>query len=114
MLLGLLMRLHHHLIVNSIQPPGVERDLQEVKVNLGNEYDTRVFNLLSPTDWYVVRKSETNEMIIPVGITSFRTRVREVSNSRKSVVSGQPNIETLVGVSTFPDLLQLPSLDDYT
>ena len=92
--------------------PGVEKDLQEVKVDLGKEYDNRAYNLLSPTDWYVVRKSETNEAI-PVGITSFRTRVREVSNSRKSAVSGQPNIETLVCISTFPDL-QWPSLDDYT
>ena len=92
--------------------PGVEKDLQEVKVTLGNEYDTRSFNLLSPTDWYVVRKSETNEAI-PVGITSFRSRVREVSNSRKVSVNGASNIDALIGISTFPTL-QWPRQEDYT
>ena len=73
--------------------------------------DTAAHSLLAPTDWYVVRKYE-NSTAIPVGITSFRTEVRDTCEARKVAISGAADIPALVGVSTFGGM-DWPQLSDY-
>ena len=64
------------------------------------QQDTAAHSLLAPTDWYVVRKYE-NSTAIPVGITSYRTQVRDTCEARKVAINGAADIPALVGVSTF-------------
>ncbi len=52
------------------------RDVVDVKPSMLTEQDTTARNLLNSTDWYVVRKSET-DTAIPVGVTSFGRAGRE-------------------------------------
>ena len=70
------------------------------------------YTLLAPTDWYVVRKTETDEAI-PVGITSFRGEVRNISNQRKVSIDTASSVENLIGITTFSGL-DWPNLSDYT
>jgi len=64
------------------------------------QQDQTAYTLLAPTDWYVVRKSETDEAI-PVGITSFRGEVRTVCEGRKIAIDGATDVPSLVGIVTF-------------
>jgi len=87
------------------------RDVADVKPGMLAEQDTTAHSLLTPTDWYIVRKSETNTAI-PVGITSYRTAVRDTCESRKVAINGAADIPALVGVSTFGGM-NWPQLSDY-
>ena len=87
------------------------RDVADVKPSMLRDQDSTAYNLLNPTDWYIVRKSETNTAI-PVGITSFRTDVRSTCENRKVAINGAADIPALVGVSTFAGM-DWPMLSDY-
>jgi len=64
------------------------------------QQDQTAYTLLAPTDWYIVRKTETDEAI-PVGITSFRGEVRTVCENRKVAIDGATDVPSLVGIVTF-------------
>ena len=87
------------------------REVADVKPSMLTEQDNAAHNLLSPTDWYVVRKYETSTAI-PVGITSFRTAVRDTCEARKVAINGAADIPALVGVSTFGGM-NWPIITDY-
>ena len=87
------------------------REVADVKPGMLDQQDTTAYSLLAPTDWYVVRKYENNTAI-PVGITSFRTAVRDTCESRKVAINGAADIPALVGVSTFGGM-NWPTLSDY-
>ena len=87
------------------------REVADVKPTMLEDQNTTARNLLNSTDWYVVRKAE-NSTAIPVGITSFRTAVRDTCEARKVAISGAADIPALVGVSTFGGM-NWPSLSDY-
>jgi len=77
------------------------------------EYQNKgAYDLLSPTDWYVTRKSEVGTAI-PVGITSFRNAVRITCESRKVAISSATSVESLCGITTFPTLAW-PKQSDYS
>ena len=75
------------------------------------DQDTSAHNLLAPTDWYVVRKYET-DTAIPVGIASYRTAVRDTCESRKVAINGAADIPALVGVATYSGM-SWPMLMNY-
>ena len=74
-----------------------------LKTQWKSQQDQTAYSLLSPTDWYIVRRSDTGEEV-PVGITSFRNEVRTVCEGRKVAISGATSVENLVGITTFPGL----------
>ena len=74
-----------------------------LKTQWKKKQDQTAYTLLAPTDWYVVRKSETDEAI-PVGITSFRSEVRTVCEGRKVAIDGATDVPSLVGIVTFAGL----------
>ena len=74
-----------------------------LKTQWKSQQDQTAYSLLAPTDWYIVRKSETDEAV-PVGITSFRTDVRTVCEGRKVAIDGASSVEDLVGITTFYNL----------
>ena len=74
-----------------------------LKTQWKQKQDEEAYNLLAPTDWYVVRKSETGDDI-PVGIASFRAEVRNISNQRKLAIEYAIDVPSLVGILTFSGL----------
>ena len=64
------------------------------------QQDHNAYSLLAPTDWYVVRKYE-NDVAIPVGVTSFRSEVRNVCEGRKNAIDSATDVPSLVGIVTF-------------
>ena len=51
--------------------------------------------LLAPTDWYVVRKSET-DAAIPADVTAYRAAVRAASNSKEDQINAVTTHEEFV------------------
>lgn len=71
-----------------------------LKTQWKQQQDQTAYSLLAPTDWYVVRKTET-DVAIPVGIVSFRSEVRTVCEGRKVAIDGATDVPSLVGIVTF-------------
>jgi hypothetical protein len=88
------------------------------------EQDQTAHDLLFPTDWYVIRNSETSDTI-PVGIASFRSEVRTMSGNRGSMILATTDVgqlqslvtgagtSSIVGYTTTL-LPNWPDLSDYT
>ena len=74
-----------------------------LKTRWKKEQDKTAYSLLAPTDWYIVRKYE-NDVAIPAGITSFRSQVRTVCESRKVAIDGATDVPSFVGIVTFAGL----------
>jgi hypothetical protein len=77
-------------------------DLQASKVTQAKETSA---SMLSNTDWYIIRKSETNTAI-PSGITAYRTAVRASYTTLKTAINNASDIaglqacyETVAGAS---------------
>ena len=78
--------------------------------------------LLTPTDWYVVRKFE-RDVEIPVGIASYRAEVIDVSEQRETLIglttsvaelkglyeSSSEEVETVVDGETVIEFVSVPS-----
>ncbi len=59
-------------------------------------------SLLAQTDWYVTRKSET-DVAIPANVTTYRTAVRTVCNTREAEIAAVSTAEALEAVMKAPD-----------
>ena len=102
----------------------IPREFVGLQSSFREEQKTTAGTLLSPTDWYVVRNSETSDAI-PVGITSFRSEVRTVSGDRETMINATTDVgqlqslvtgagtSSIVGYSTTL-LPEWPRLGDYT
>jgi len=101
----------------------IPREFVGLQSSFREEQKTTAGSLLSPTDWYVVRNSETSDAI-PVGITSFRSEVRTVSGNRETMINATTDngqlqslvtgagTSSIVGYTTTM-LPEWPRLEDY-
>jgi len=69
-------------------------DLKSAKVEQSKQMSR---NMLSDSDWYVVRKTETNTAI-PSGITAYRTAVRTNYTALKTAINNASDIAGLQAV----------------
>lgn len=58
--------------------------------------------LLAPTDWYVVRKSET-EVAIPATIATFRAAVRTASGTIEAAITGAADLDAFIALYDAPE-----------
>ena len=73
---------------------GNAKDLAGLKTSWISIQKEEASSLLSPYDWYVVRKSEKSTAI-PVGITSYRDAVRTTCATRETEINASANVEAL-------------------
>ena len=83
------------------------KDLAGLKTTWISIQKEEASNLLSPYDWYVIRKSE-KDTAIPVGITSYRDAVRTACTAREGEINGAANVAALktlidgTGITAWP------------
>jgi len=58
--------------------------------------------LLAPTDWYVVRKSETGDPI-PSDITTFRSAVRAASGTIEAAITAAADLDAFMALYDTPE-----------
>jgi len=83
------------------------RDLTTLKADKTSEIETSVNASMSTTDWYVVRKAETNTAI-PSNVTAFRTAARLVCNSIKTAIGSASDLAGLIAIYTNADGISDP------
>ena len=58
-------------------------------------------NLLSPTDWYVIKATEVSDYNVPSNVTTFRTDVRAKSNEMETSINGASDVDALQALFTY-------------
>jgi len=58
-------------------------------------------NLLSPTDWYVIKATEVADYNVPSNVTTFRTDVRAKSNEMETSINGASDVDALQALFTY-------------
>ncbi len=82
---------------------GIPKDLDQLKVEWVKQQDQTAYTLLAPSDWYIIRQSETGTAT-PVGITSYRASVRAICQQRKGAIETATDVPGLIGITTFSGL----------
>lgn len=67
--------------VGDVKIPGL-------KTLFKNEVKAQAKDLLSPSDWYVIRKAEDSESTIPSNIATYRAAVRTKSGEMETAIDG--------------------------
>jgi len=75
-------------------------DLTELKTNKITDAKSYANQLLSDTDWYVVRNAETSTAI-PSEITAFRTAVRTNYAALKTAITDAANVAAVAALYSF-------------
>jgi len=70
------------------------KPLADLKVSKVSQAKSSSASMLSQTDWYITRKSETNTAI-PSGITAYRTAVRANYTVLKTAINNASDIDEL-------------------
>ena len=73
---------------------GNAKDLAELKTTWVSIQKESASSLLSPYDWYVIRKSE-KEVDIPTNISTYRDAVRSACSNREQEINAAANVEAL-------------------
>ena len=73
---------------------GNAKDLAELKTTWISTQKEIAGTLLSPYDWYVVRKFE-EEADIPTNISTYRDAVRSACSTREQEINAAANVEAL-------------------
>ena len=73
------------------------KDLTELKTTWVSIQKESASSLLSPYDWYVIRKSE-KEVDIPTNISTYRDAVRSACSTREQEINAAANVEALATI----------------
>ena len=58
--------------------------------------------LLAPTDWYIVRKSETNEAV-PENVLQYRSDVRAASGTIEAAITAATTLDSFIALYEAPE-----------
>ena len=84
---------------------GNPRDVAELKSNAVKEQKTVAGQMLKNTDWYVVRKSET-DTAIPSNVSTYRAAVRTVCGTRESEINAASDTAALEALMKAADKIR--------
>jgi hypothetical protein len=73
-----------------------------IRPGIVQQQKTTAGQLLSSTDWYVVRKSET-DVAIPSNVATYRAAVRTVCNTRETEIAAVSTTAALEALMKAPD-----------
>jgi len=93
------MQLNDELVIDEEGNPDIdENGMQRVSYGLKTRWikEQKVIagSLLLPTDWYIVRKTETG-IAIPEDVLAYRQAVRTASNAREAEILATTSVEEL-------------------
>jgi hypothetical protein len=73
-----------------------------LKYNAIQQTKTTAAGLLAPTDWYIVRKAEDADAVIPSEVSTFRAAVRTASNTIETAISDCTTLEAFKSLYDAP------------
>lgn len=82
---------------------GNPKDLDQCKANLISQVKTTAASLLSPTDWKVIRATETG-IILETAVKDARAAIRTASNANETSINACTNVNELAALQfTWPE-----------
>ena len=78
-----------------------DNEFSGIRPGIINKQKTIAGQMLSNTDWYVVRKSET-DVAIPSNVATYRAAVRTVCNTREAEIAAVTTTEELEALMKAP------------
>lgn len=86
--------------------------LSAAKKHLVAAVNSKVYNLLEPSDWMIIRKSETN-IDVPADWSTWRESVRTEANSKRTNVLTKNSVASLRTYTSSSDYLNWPAAPDF-
>ena len=66
-----------------------------------DEVKVQAKNLLSPSDWYIIRKAEDSESTIPSNVSTYRAAVRTKSSEMETAIDGAADAAAMEALYTY-------------
>ena len=86
---------------NVLDEDGNQVIIKGLKTIFKEEVKAQAKGLLSPSDWYVIRKAEDAESTIPSNIATYRTAIRTRSNEMETQIDGAVDAAAMQTLYTY-------------
>ena len=86
---------------NVLDQDGNQVIIKGLKTIFKEEVKAQAKGLLSPSDWYVIRKAEDAESTIPSNIATYRTAIRTRSNEMETQIDGASDAAAMQTLYTY-------------
>ena len=86
---------------NVLDSDGNQVIIKGLKTVFKEEVKAQAKGLLSPSDWYIIRKAEDAESTIPSNIATYRTAVRTRSNEMETQIDGAADAAAMEALYTY-------------
>ena len=86
---------------NVLDQDGNQVIIEGLKTIFKREIKAQAKNLLSSSDWYVIRKAEDAESTIPSDIATYRAAVRTRSNEMETAIDGAADAAAMETLYTY-------------
>ena len=91
------------------------KELDDVKSQKKAIIKQGASNLLTPTDWYVIKATEVESYSVPEAVTTYRADVRTASNDMESKIDACSTVDELAALYVYTDgsspLGEFPTLE---
>ena len=91
------------------------KELDDVKSQKKATIKQGASNLLTPTDWYVIKATEVESYSVPEATTTYRADVRTASNDMESKIDSCTTVDELAALYVYTDgsspLGEFPTLE---
>ena len=86
---------------NVLDEDGNQVIVEGLKTIFKNEEKAQAKNLLSPSDWYIIRKAEDAGSTIPSNIATYRAAIRTKSNEMETAIDGAADAAAMEALYTY-------------
>ena len=86
---------------NVLDEDGNQVIIAGLKTLFKNEIKAQARGLLSPSDWYIIRKAEDAGSTIPSNIATYRTAIRTRSNEMETAIDGAADAAAMEALYTY-------------
>ena len=86
---------------NVLDSDGNQVIIKGLKTIFKEEVKAQAKSLLSPSDWYVIRKAEDAESTIPSNIATYRAAIRTRSNEMETQIDGAADAAAMQTLYTY-------------
>ncbi len=79
------------------------KELDDVKSKKKKNIKQQASELLTPTDWYVIKATEVESYSVPEATTTYRADVRTASNDMESKIDSCTTVDELAALYVYTD-----------
>ena len=78
-------------------------DIEKQKEGRKENTKQQASNLLTPTDWYVIKATEVESYSVPAEMTTYRADVRTASNDMETLIDACTTVDELAALYVYTE-----------